>query len=60
MTIVVDEDKCVGCGTCAMECPDQFELNDEGVTVFKNKRNGCNLVVVVGMCPAEAMEIKDG
>ena len=29
--IIVDESKCVGCGLCVNNCPDCFELNDEGI-----------------------------
>lgn len=28
--VVLDEECCVGCGTCAELCPDVFEMDDEG------------------------------
>jgi len=27
--VIVDEECCVGCGTCAELCPDVFEMDDE-------------------------------
>ena len=26
--IIVDQDKCIGCGACAATCPDSFEMKD--------------------------------
>ena len=28
--LVVDQDKCIGCGTCVVLCPEVFELQDDG------------------------------
>ncbi|RMD59055.1 ferredoxin [Candidatus Parcubacteria bacterium] len=30
MSISVDHDKCIGCGSCASICPKGFAINDEG------------------------------
>lgn len=27
--VVIDEEECIGCGTCQEICPDVFELDDE-------------------------------
>ncbi len=27
--VVIDEDECIGCGTCEELCPDVFRLNEE-------------------------------
>ncbi len=27
--VVVDQDECIGCGTCEGICPDVFQLNEE-------------------------------
>lgn len=28
-TIVIDEEECIGCGTCEEICPEVFKLNDK-------------------------------
>ncbi len=32
----VDQEKCVGCGTCAAIAPDMFEMNDSGKAQVKD------------------------
>ena len=29
MTVYIDEDECLGCGTCVELCPEVFELNED-------------------------------
>ncbi len=29
MAIVINDEECIGCGTCAELCPDVFEMNEE-------------------------------
>ncbi len=31
----IDQEKCIGCGTCAAICPEVFELNSEGKAEVK-------------------------
>lgn len=33
---VVDQEKCIGCGTCPVLCPKTFELRDDGKAYVKN------------------------
>lgn len=30
MKIIIDPDKCVGCGRCTEICPENFRLSEEG------------------------------
>ncbi|MCX6799684.1 MAG: ferredoxin [Candidatus Falkowbacteria bacterium] len=30
MSIKVNQDTCIGCQTCAMMCPETFEIKDDG------------------------------
>jgi len=30
MSIKIDEEKCIGCGTCEAVCPSHFKMNDNG------------------------------
>lgn len=32
MRPVVDEDLCIGCGSCEEICPDVFEVGDDGIS----------------------------
>ena len=36
MVAIVDEEKCIGCGTCAAVCPKVFSMQNDG----KAKANG--------------------
>jgi len=31
MKPIVDEDLCIGCGNCEEECPDVFQMADDGL-----------------------------
>lgn len=35
--IIIDEEKCIGCGACESFDSNIFELNDEGLATVKNK-----------------------
>jgi len=55
---VVDQEKCIGCGTCVALCPEVFDLNKEGKSYVKNPEGKCNLKEVVEACPAGAISIE--
>ncbi|MFC1514989.1 ferredoxin [Candidatus Omnitrophota bacterium] len=58
--IVVDESKCVGCGLCVTNCPEIFELNDEGIAVVKSSdSNSCDIKDTASQCPVEAITIEE-
>ncbi len=60
--IVIDKDKCIGCGACAAQCPDNFEMmsGDE----FKAKVRKAEVTELgccqeaVDICPVQAISIK--
>jgi len=56
MKIVVDREKCIGCGTCVSLCPDCFEMK-EGKSSVKAEveKCDCNLDEVIESCPVEAI-----
>ncbi|MBN2120734.1 MAG: ferredoxin [Candidatus Omnitrophica bacterium] len=57
--IVVDEEKCVGCGLCVNNCPDCFELNDEGIAKVKNSDcDSCDINDTISQCPVEAITVE--
>lgn len=60
--IVVDKEKCIGCGACVAQCPDNFEMvyGDEVKAKVKNAEVtnlGCNKEAA-DICPVQAISIK--
>ncbi len=55
----VDQDKCIGCGTCASLCPSVFKLNELGKSeVISNNYDNCDLKEVVSSCPSGAISLE--
>ncbi len=55
--VVVDVDKCVGCGVCTHFCP-MDALEAWGVTVVnRDKCSGC--LDCVEACPVDALEVEE-
>ena len=54
---VVDREKCVSCGTCIEECPEEaITLDDEEIaTVDPKKCTECGACVAA--CPSEAISL---
>lgn len=59
MKAVVDRDFCIGCGFCAMVCPNVFEIDGEGISkvicdeiseyeieLVRQARDGCPVNVI--------------
>lgn len=60
MKIVIDEEKCIGCGTCEAMCPDIFKLdqNTNKAKVLKpTEEKKCNVAEIARACPVEAIKI---
>lgn len=58
MSIKVNHDLCIGCGTCEVLCPNVFKMNDEGkADVISQEENGCAKNAAES-CPVQAIEIK--
>ncbi len=56
--IKVDQNLCIGCGTCEALCPDVFKINDEGKSeVIKEDNIGCAKNAAES-CPVQAIEVK--
>ena len=64
MNIKIDQEKCIGCGSCTAVCPELFELagedNKAQVKEKKQVEAGTNDKCVqeaVDICPVQAIEI---
>ena len=56
--VVIDEEACTGCGTCAAIAEDCFELNEETVKAFVTDISACSeddVQEAIDTCPEEAI-----
>lgn len=57
--IIIDENACVGCGICVNNCPECFELDDNGMVKVKATECGnCDLQEVASQCPVNCIAIE--
>ena len=57
---VIDQDACIGCGTCMERCPtDAIQLN-ENQKAERDKSSCFGCGVCVRFCPEEAISLKEG
>ncbi len=58
--VKVNQDKCIGCGTCVAICPEVFELEDDGkarVKNFQSQSPNSKSKEAAESCPVGAIEI---
>ena len=57
MNVKVNNDLCIGCGTCEVLCPAVFKLNAEGkVDVISHEDTACAKNAAES-CPTQAIEV---
>jgi len=57
--ITIDESTCTGCGLCASNCPEVFEVGDDNIAhVITDKCDTCDLKEVADECPVNAITVK--
>jgi ferredoxin len=56
----VDEDKCIGCGTCVAVAPKSFKLNDDGKSIPIDPPGDEESAVqeAIESCPVDAISVK--
>ncbi len=60
MALIIDENKCIGCGVCASMVDTVFEMNDEeGFATVKDPKGASNEEIqeAIEACPVEAISI---
>jgi len=56
--VIVDQDKCIGCGACVDVCPSSvFEMGDDGKSKVINESACIACMSCVGVCPTEAITV---
>lgn len=58
--VKVDQQKCIGCGSCVAVCPDNFELKDDGKSYCIHAEIddlGCSQVAAES-CPVQAITVE--
>jgi ferredoxin len=62
MRVIVDEETCIGCGLCAEECPEVFEMNDDKAHVKVDEVPDDateSYKEAAENCPVEAIQMED-
>ena len=59
--IVVDQDKCICCGSCVSIDEKHFDFSEDGKSITKSQENleDSNLKDAIETCPVNAITIED-
>lgn len=60
--IVVDQDLCIGCGSCESMAPDHFELKDDGKSHVKKQYTEDDEKLIketIDSCPVDAISFSE-
>jgi ferredoxin len=62
LTVRIDRRLCVGVGDCIEEAPEVFELDSEGVAIFRGEDGAVDrvrLLAACRACPVDALTVID-
>ncbi len=59
MKISIDENKCIGCGTCEVMCPECFKMDGNLAKVVCESCEAHDIKDVAESCPVEAIVIEE-
>lgn len=56
MSIVIDQEECIGCEACVEMCPEVFALNDDEKAFAKDPESAADCVQeAIDSCPVNAI-----
>ncbi len=64
--IIIEREKCIGCGTCVTVCPMHFKMAEDGLAKIKDgeedekniEESGCSKEAAQS-CPVQCIHVKD-
>ena len=65
MKIKINQEECIGCGSCSAVCPDVFDLNEDNKAVVKSTNSDQGEAdqdcakEAVEACPVKVIKIKE-
>ena len=59
--IVIDQKKCIGCGTCTVLAPKTFKLGKNGKAEIMNQKGDSETKIkeAISSCPVQAISVKE-
>lgn len=57
MSITVNKETCIGCGTCVALCPKTFEMGDDGKSNVVNQEDVTCAKNAAESCPVQAIAV---
>ncbi len=55
--VKVDEDACIGCGSCVSVAPEIFDMNDEGKAEVIKDETTDEAKQAADVCPVDAIDV---
>ena len=65
MKIKINQEDCIGCGSCSAVCPDVFDINEENKAVVKSTNTSQGetdeecVKEAVEICPVQVIKIEE-
>jgi len=59
LTPIINEELCIGCGTCESLCPQAFQVQEGKSKVIASECGDCDCQEVADSCPVKAISLKN-